>query len=923
MTCNVYLYHLPIKLNSKNYVLDNMEQYLGTLTATHTFTEYQYQRMLLEMSFKFNLSQDYQTYNYIQNPNYIKITFTINNTTLYYYYFITKFVQKANSTIECEAVMDTLNTFHYGASGYQNYYSLKDTTLVTREHKNRLVKVGGNNYSFVPMNSEQQDICFYWLSGDSAIGSEEGKNSPWIALDLGALINFMKQYPLSNFGGISSEIPVGTPDSYVFEEGIEVLYPSLSKAIVSSIYFTNNSVVFTDKDGNNETITFDDLYPYGIGSITFRFLAGDLWEDIAPRMNITYPTTWEQIIGYFMQYTAVQNANKYYRIIDKFNEGIDTMLFKKSEEYLTSQDGFNSWYLVYKNQNDPATSGDKEADYVNPVKLFITSDEGYTITQNSSLVLQVTIRPEDLPLGNNVEEFLWINKTMTDSSNGEVIIGSTTYKIVGLTNNYGTNEFYAIGFRHKNNSDNYFKEIFGYRYNANGTFVECISLGVNVEQFACKHIIEGGVVYLSFWRGASNLQSTAKTPLGEYSHRLPINSGTATTSQTYTAKKFNQLDLSDPKLIKVLMIPYAPLEFFDKSRDYKVLPAESVWNVTEEMLEISNPQTINFDWNPLFTLSQTPYSPLIIEGSVDSPVPNVLKNKKYESKLFHSDYYMPKFVYDEYTFGFRLELVNRQEFLSSYGEVISTFTMNYHVSKNLASRFMFTFFNYITTYYEEHDYNNIVIVDRNNDIPLYTNAYMNYMKLGYQFDTKNIQQTKATNYITMALSLVGSIVSFATSGATGGAGIAGGVALLTSTTASGIRAITSAQQQDRQLVQKQLELMNQSTTVSTNSDTELLKKYSLNKPKLVYYGLSEVMENAMFNFFYLFGYATQEYKAPSVNTRSIFNFVQAEIQYETYNFNDDIAEDIRQKWKEGIFFIHYYNSTYDFSFKYENWETNF
>ena len=103
-----------------------------------------------------------------------------------------------------------------------------------------------------------------------------------------------------------------------------------------------------------------------------------------------------------------------YRIIDKFNEGIDTMLFKKSEEYLTSQDGFNSWYLVYKNQNDPATSGDKEADYVNPVKLFITSDEGYTITQNSSLVLQVTIRPEDLPLGNNVEEFLWINKTMSN-----------------------------------------------------------------------------------------------------------------------------------------------------------------------------------------------------------------------------------------------------------------------------------------------------------------------------------------------------------------------------------------------------------------------------------------------------------------------------------------------------------------------------
>ena len=923
MTCNVYLYHLPIKLNSKNYVLDNMEQYLGSLTPTHTFLEYQYQRMLLEMSFKFNLSQDYQTYNYTQNPNYIKITFTIDNTTLYYYYFITKFVQKANSTIECEGVMDTLNTFHYGASGYQNYYSLKDTTLVTREHKNRLVKVAGNNYSIIPMNSTQQEIVDYWLQGDGGTGAETG-NSPWIALDLQGLINFIKQNPSADYGGISSLIASGDVSNPTWIEGIEVMSPSLSgQQIVASIYFNNDHITFRDKDGNAEFISFDELYPYSNNKVIFRFLVGELADDWSPNTQLIDSSLWIQIIGFFEMFTAVQNANKYYRIIDKFNEGIDTMLFKKSEEYLTSQDGFNSWYLVYKNQNDPATSGDKEADYVNPVKLFITSDEGYTITQNSSLVLQVTIRPEDLPLGNNVEEFLWINKTMTDGSDGEVIIGSTTYKLVNLTNSYGTNEFYAIGFRHKNNSDNYFKEIFGYRYNANGTFVECVSLGLNIEQFACKHIIEGGVVYLSFWRGASNLQSTAKTSLGNYSQRLPINSGTATTSQTYTAKKFNQLDLSDPKLIKVLMIPYAPLEFFDKSRDYKVLPAESVWNVTEEMLEISNPQTINFDWNPLFTLSQTPYSPLIIEGSVDSPVPDVIKNKKYESKLFHSDYYMPKFVYDEYTFGFRLELVDRQEFLSSYGEDISTFTMNYHVSKNLASRFMFTFFNYITTYYEEHDYNNIVIVDRNNDIPLYTNAYMNYMKLGYQFDTKNIQQAKATNYVTMALSLVGSIVSFATSGATGGAGIAGGVALLTSATASGIRAITSAQQQDSQLLQKQLELMNQSTTVSTNSDTELLKKYSLNKPKIVYYGLSEVMENAMFNYFYLFGYATQEYKAPAVNTRSIFNFVQAEIQFETYNFNDDIAEDIRQKWKDGIFFIHYYNAKYDFSFKYENWETNF
>ena len=921
MTCNVYLYHLPIKLNSKNYVLDSMEQYLGTLSPTHTFNDYQYQRMLLEMSFKFNLSQDYQTYNYSQNPNYIKITFTINNTTLYYYYFITKFTQKANMTIECEAVMDTLNTFHYGASGYQNYYSLKSNTLVTREHKNRLVKVAGDNYSIVPMNAVQQEIVDYWLNGDGNSGGEYG-DSPWIVVNMKDLINFMKENPKVEYGGIFNEIAVGTVDNYQMEEGIEVLSPSLSHALVSSIYFSFDHLTFRDRDGNAEFVSFDDLYPYNNGCLVFRFIIGDLYDDIAPDTQLIDSQLWVQIMGFMNHYTAVLNANKYYRIIDKFNEGIDTMLFKKSEEYLTTQDGFNSWYLVYKNQDDPANQSDTEAKYVNPVKLYITSDNGYTITETASQVLQVTVRPSDLPMRNNVEEFLYINRTMLDGSDGEVKIGSTTYKIVSLRNSYNTNEYDAIAFRHKNNSDDYFREVFGYRHNSNGQFISCTSLGTYVSAFACKHILYGRVDYISVWTGGASEETLVLNSFGSDPY-FYINSGTATTTQTFTAKKFNQLDLSDPKLIKVIMLPYAPLEFFDKSTNYKTLPANASWNVGEEMIEITNPQSANFDWNPSFSLLQTPYSPLVIEGSVDSPVPNVLKNKKYESKLFHSDYYMPKFVYDEYTFGFRLELVDRAVYLGFYGKQMSIFDMNYHVSKNLASRFMFTFINYITSSYEEHDYNNIVIVDRNNEVPLYTNAYMNYMKLGYQFDIKTNQEAKNTQFITMALSLVGSVVSFATSGATGGAGIAGGVALLTSATASGIRAITSAQQQDRQLIQKQLELMNQSTTVSTNGDTELLKKYASNKPKFCYYGLSEVMEEAMFNYFYLFGYATQEYKAPSVHTREIFNFVQAEIQYDTYNFNDDIAEDIRRKWKEGIFFIHYYNSTYDFSFKYENWETNF
>ena len=924
MTCNVYLYHTDIKLNSKNYVLDNMEQYLASSQASlvYQFIDYQYQRFTLETSFKFAISQDYQTYKFVVEPNYIKVTTIVNNETLIYYYFITKMTQKANMTIECECVMDTLNTFHYGSyNGYQNNYSLKRNTLVLREHKNRLLRVAGDNYSIIPMNSTQQEIVDFWLNADSGSGSEYG-DSPWIALDLQALINYIQETRKADYGGISSLIASGDTSNPSWIEGIEVLSPSLQGSqIIASIYINSDHITFRDKDGNAEFVSFDELYPYSNNKLIFRFLVGELVDDWYPNTQLIDSSVWTQIIGFFERYTAVQNASKYYRIIDKFNEGIDTMLFKKREEYLTTGDGFNSWYLVYKNTNAPAQSGDKEADYVNPVKLFITSDNGYTITQTSSQVTEATIWASELPMKTNVEELLYINKNMCDSSDGEVTFNGTTYKIVAYSSSYNTNEYNAILFRHKNNSDGYFREVFGYRYNANGVFQSCTSLGTTIQKFTARHIIYGLIEYASIWTGGASYSELVKG--AGTSAYYEIGSGASPSTETLTAKRFNEIDLTDSKLIKIIMLPYAPLSLLDKSNNYTQVPSETTWNNTEQMLEVSNPSLVSFDWNQTFTLTKSPYSPLVISGEVDNPLPNVIKNKKYESKLFHSDYWLPKFVYDEYTFGFRLELVDRESYIANYGEEIDNFTMNYHISKNLVSRFMFTFFSYITTGYEEHDYNNIVIVDRNNEIPLYTNAYMNYMRLGYQFDTKNIQQTKTSNALTMALSLIGSIVSFATSGATGGAGIAGGVALLTSATASGIRAITSAQQQDSALIQKQLELQNQSTTVSTNTDTDLLKKYALNKPKLAYYGLSEVMEEAMFNYFYLFGYATQEYKVPSVHTREIFNFIQAEVQFDRYNFNDDIAEDIRQKWKDGIFFIHYYNTKYDFSFYYENWETNF
>ena len=74
------------------------------------------------------------------------------------------------------------------------------------------------------------------------------------------------------------------------------------------------------------------------------------------------------------------------------------------------------------------------------------------------------------------------------------------------------------------------------------------------------------------------------------------------------------------------------------------------------------------------------------------------------------------------------------------------------------------------------------------------------------------------------------------------------------------------------------------------------------------------------NLFFYCGYATNEQKVPAVDSRIRFNFCQAEIEFKQYAFNEEIAEDIKNKWAEGITFLHKLGSAWDFDQKYENWE---
>ena len=153
-------------------------------------------------------------------------------------------------------------------------------------------------------------------------------------------------------------------------------------------------------------------------------------------------------------------------------------------------------------------------------------------------------------------------------------------------------------------------------------------------------------------------------------------------------------------------------------------------------------------------------------------------------------------------------------------------------------------------------------------------------------------------------------------------GIAGGIGLAIGATTGIIRSVHTAQEQDRGIAQKIMQSQMQGTSVQGSEDIDILTAFSGNKAKVVYYELSDIMKNAMYDLFYYCGYATHEQKKPVISGRLYFNFIQAEIIFESYNFNEEIADDIQNKWNEGITFFHAVSGAYDIQQQYENFETS-
>lgn len=560
------------------------------------------------------------------------------------------------------------------------------------------------------------------------------------------------------------------------------------------------------------------------------------------------------------------------RTIDPISEGITPRLVKKNlEDSKITPYGNLDWYLIYANQNNPSES------LINPVRCFTCASEKLNVnTGKSSLIMT----PSDFQAG--VQYYISSQTT----PNFSATINDITYNFTS------SNQIYMIS---SNGNTISFRNL---NYDSNGEMQNWGSVSLlNISEIKFNLIDK----LYKYTNTSVSFTANSFYLLSESNNFIELNAN----ESSILINSINDIDRTDPKLIKIIKLPYPPLKFNYDTINLSIEVGEE-WSFGNEynILELKDLST-KFDYE-FVSLQSNPFSSLLV--NIENTNSLIDKNILFESKLYHSDFYQPKFFYDSFGFTFNLEKAYYPE---------DSFSIGYLVASTINSRFMFYFPQYEREKDVSQDYDKYMIITRNNDEVLYNSPYINYIRNGFNYDVKAKNLAYASSIGSLGVSALGTLIGVATSNP-----------IITTTSLIGLagnlyQTINNIAQQENTFEAKQNNLKNQATSVATNDDIDLMSKYSENKLKYNIYEPTEQMKKAIFDLFYYTGYKTDYCGIPNLKTRKLFNFLQCDLVLENYaNMDDDMLEDLTTKYNNGITILHNFNEHWEFDQVHENWETN-
>ena len=387
---------------------------------------------------------------------------------------------------------------------------------------------------------------------------------------------------------------------------------------------------------------------------------------------------------------------------------------------------------------------------------------------------------------------------------------------------------------------------------------------------------------------------------------------TAVYTDTYA-----NIDKTDSRIVKIIKLPYAPCNITYSNGIY-IFPSQ--WTYTNGYMKLNDASLSTEFLNERIGRVNLP------ELYVREPAtysPTALKNINYESKLYHSDFYDFKLVYDSFVRDIKLENFETDMFDPSYvwKPNLTTLDIDFKPTNTINSKFAFRIETYLSdpsgnydfaAYKTTSDYEKYLLVSRNNEETIFSNDYLNYIRTGYNYDKKSKQEQSTKSWLLGGLQLATGVatlaVGAAASGFTGGVSMAASIALVSgaiSTFAS--NAYTQASN-ERSMQSKLASLAAQSSNVAGSDDVDLLSYYNENRLQVIKYKTEELQRQALYNLFFYCGYKRDQMKIPDTNSRYWFNFVQCKPVFTEEGvtpYNDYIA-DVKSRYESGVTIYHHH-----------------